>query len=103
MHLAGWTRLLEISHIPLTVLLSTLYHDKLNLIDLLSVIISDSLDHLALLKVPNDQSSIFGARCHVPIALADGNVYDHVHVTVQGRLQHQVVFPPYLDYAILEN
>jgi hypothetical protein len=60
-HLTGWTWLLEISHIPLAVLLSALDHHKLDLVDLLRVMISESLDHLTFLQIPNNQCSIFGA------------------------------------------
>ena len=69
-------------------------HHKLDLVDLLSVIIRNSFNYLQFLEIPNDQSSIFRTGCHVPIALADGNVDDNLHVAVQGGLQDEGVLAP---------
>jgi hypothetical protein len=53
-HLTGGSWLLQIRHVPLAVLLSALNHHKLDLIDLLRVMIRESLDHLAFLQIPNN-------------------------------------------------
>lgn len=103
MHLTCRSWLLQIRHVPLAVLLSALDHHKLDLVDLLRVMIRESLDHLAFLQIPNNQCSIFGARSHVSIALADRNVNDDIHVPVKGCLQNKVVFVPNLDYAVIER
>ena len=41
------------------------------------------------------------SRYHIPIALADLNVYNHVLVAVQRGLQYHIVLVPDFDDSIL--
>lgn len=63
----------------------------------MGVITGQSLDDGAVLEVPNDQHAIFRAWGHVPVALADGDVDDHVGVAVEGCLEDKSVSWPNFD------
>ena len=68
-------------------LLFALHHDELDTIYLRCMISLQFFDDFAELEVPNDETAILGSRSKESVALGNGNVDDHILVSVEGSLQ----------------
>lgn len=70
-------------------LVRALNHHELDAVNLALVVLSELLHNLALFQVPNDHGAILRPRSHVPVALTDGKVDDHVRVAMERCLQNE--------------
>ena len=59
--------------------------------------VGKSLDYRTILKVPYYNCTIFGARGHVPVAMADCNIHYNFLVAMERGLKNKVVLIPDFD------
>lgn len=85
----------------LSLCLTAFNHHKFNFIHLFCVVRCPLLDDSQVFKIPKNDCAIMRSRYHIPIALADLNVYNHVLVAVQRGLQYHIVLVPDFDDSIL--
>lgn len=80
---------------------AALDHEKFDFVYLIIVVASPLVNNGKVLKIPNNDASIMRGRGHVPIALANLNVDNHVSVPVQRCLQNHVLLVPNLDDPVV--
>ena len=78
-------------------------HNEAQSIHLSCVIRSLSFYYGTLFEIPDDDSTVLGARGNVAIAVANLDINDHFQVTMETCLKYHGILPPDFDDSKVKN